>query len=258
MTTGSLDAPPRQAPSRVTIRDVAKAAGVSPSTVSRVMNGSPQIPQATRERILDLAQRLSYRPNAFARTLRGQRSGIIGVLTDDNEGVFANAMLRGLERVVADQGYSLFLGNTLGEAERERRHIRALMDRQVDGLILLDSVVARRSAPSGDIGQTPLVFLYCYTSALPVPCVIPDDRGGALLAVGHLISLGRRRIAYISGPRSGPLAWEASLLRQEGYLAALRQAGLVADPSLIEEGDWTEGSGFRAAQRLFALDQPPD
>lgn len=245
-------------PGRVTIRDVAGAAGVSPSTVSKTMNNSGNLTDSTRARVRAVAERMSYRPDAHARTLRGSRSGAIGVLTDDREGVFATAILRGLEQVAAHRDFSLFLCHTLGEAERERRHIHALMDRRVDGIILLDGVVARRSAPSADTGSIPLVFLYCYTDSMDIPSIVPDDRGGAELAVDHLASLGRRRIAHISGPRTGATAWQASTSRMEGYQASLRRAGLPFDSRLLEESDWTEGSGYLATHRLFDGIPPTD
>jgi LacI family transcriptional regulator, galactose operon repressor len=239
----------------VTIRDVARLAEVSPATVSKVLNHAPHVSDDARRRVLTAVAKLDYRPNGIARSLKAQRTRTLGLITDDLEGVFTTAMMRGVEDTASAQGFGVFLCNSYGDPVRERAHLEALVDKRVDGVILLSGYrVRERGAPAIPLGELPVVYLYQYTHDVPVPCVVPDDRGGAEVATRHLLGLGRRRIALINGPHH----YEATHLRLEGYRHALAEAEIPSDPALVRVGKWYEDSAYQLTRELFALPQPPD
>jgi LacI family transcriptional regulator len=123
--------------SPVTIRDVAQLAGVSPATVSKVMNDMPNVSSDARQRVMDAVYKLNFRPNTIARSLKKNRTLTIGLITDDIEGVFTMSMMRGVEDAASKNGYSVFLCNSYGDMAREKLHLDVLLSKQVDGVILL-------------------------------------------------------------------------------------------------------------------------
>lgn len=239
----------------VTIHDVAQLAEVSPATVSKVINDVPYVSEQTRQRVLAAIDKLNYRPNVIARSLRKSHTATIGLITDDLEGVFTMAMMRSIEEVASTQGFSVFLCNSYGEMSRERAHLEVLLAKQVSGIILMSGYKVReRGAPALELGRVPVVYLYQYTTDVDVPCIIPDDLGGGALGTRHLLELGRRRVGFINGP----LHFEASQQRLIGYQQALRNHGIAFDPALVRTGKWNEQSGYELAHELMALPQPPD
>ncbi|HET8894867.1 MAG TPA: LacI family DNA-binding transcriptional regulator [Gaiellaceae bacterium] len=242
-------------PSTVTIKDIARVAGVAPSTVSKALNGSAEVSEATRANVAAVATRLGYRPNSIARSLKVRRTHTLGVITNDREGAFTTAMVHGVADVASGHSFGVFLCNSYGGSSKERQHIELLLDKQVDGIILTGFKVEQRGAPAAPTGAVPLVYLYSYTSATDSPCILPDDEGGARLATKHLIGLGRRRIAFINGPPS----YEATHLRLTGYQSALEEHELPSDTALVlTAGDWNQDSGFRLAQQLMSRTERPD
>ena len=240
---------------RVTIRDVAQLADVSPATVSKVMNGAPHVSRSAQERVLAAISKLGYRPNSVARSLKLKSTATIGLVTDDLEGVFTMSMMRGVEEAVSAEGFSVFLCNSYGESARERQHLEVLVNKQVDGVILMSGYKVRnRAAPALPLKDIPVVYLYQYTRELSAPCVLPDDFGGAALGTEHLISSGRCRIALLNGP----YRYEATLSRLAGYRGALEAAGLPFNPALVRVAEWNESSGYALTRELLALPEPPD
>ena len=240
---------------RVTIRDVAQLADVSPATVSKVMNGAPHVSRSAQERVLAAISKLDYRPNSVARSLKLKSTATIGLVTDDLEGVFTMSMMRGVEEAVSAGGFSVFLCNSYGEPARERQHLEVLLNKQVDGVILMSGYrVQNRAAPALPLKNIPVVYLYQYTRELPAPCVLPDDFGGAALGTRQLLSGGRHRVALLNGP----YRYEATLLRLAGYRQALEEAQLPFDPALVRVAEWNESSGYRLTRELLALPEPPD
>jgi LacI family transcriptional regulator len=240
---------------RVTIHDVAQLAGVSPATVSKVLNDAPHVSRSARERVLNAVGKLEYRPNNIARSLKKQRTHTVGLITDDLKGVFTTPLMLGVEEAVSAEGFSVFLCNSHGEAARERAHLEVLLDKQVEGVILMSGYrVRERGLPALPLGALPNVYLYQYTRDGDAPSVIPDDRGGAAQGTLHLIGLGHRRIAFINGPHY----YEATHLRLEGYQESLALKGIPYDPSLVRVGKWHEDSGYRLTHELMALREPPD
>lgn len=242
-------------PERVTIRDVAQLAGVSTATVSKVLNDGAYVSASARERVHAAVGKLDYRPNTIARSLKKQRTHTIGLITDDLKGVFTMPLMLGVEEAVSAEGFGVFLCNSHGEPPRERSHLRMLLDKQVEGVILLSGYrVRERGAPTLPLGGLPIVYLYQYTRDVAAPSVIPDDRGGAELGTRHLLGLGRRRIGFINGPPH----YEATHRRLDGYRNALDQAGVAFDPALVRVGTWHQSSGYDLATELMALPDPPD
>ncbi|HYI23854.1 MAG TPA: LacI family DNA-binding transcriptional regulator, partial [Thermomicrobiales bacterium] len=240
---------------QVTIRDVAQLAGVSTATVSKVLNNAPHVSDSAKERVHLAIGKLGYRPNAVARSLKAKRTRTIGLITDDLEGVFTASMMRGVEEATNQQGLSVLLCNSYGAHDRERAHLAVLLDKQVDGIILMSGYrVRERAAPALDTHHVPIVFLYHYTQDVRVPCVIPDDYGGGWLGASHLASNGRTRIGLINGPPH----YEATYHRHRGVVDALREAGLVLDPTLVRSGKWDETHGYLMARELVSLSNPPD
>jgi LacI family transcriptional regulator len=239
----------------VTIKDVAQLAGVSPATVSKVLNGARHVSVDAQERVQAAVSKLNFRPNIIAQSLKKNRTLTIGLITDDLEGVFTMSMMRGIEEATSGQGFSVFLCNSYGDMAREKAHLEVLLAQQVEGIILLSGYrVRQRGAPALPLGTLPVVYLYQYTYDIDTPCVIPDDMGGAKLGAQQLVAAGRRRIAFINGPAH----YEVTHERLAGYREALEESGLAFDPALVRVGKWHENSGYALAQELMALPQPPD
>ena len=239
----------------ITIREVAQLANVSPATVSKVLNGAPHVSASAKERVLSAISMLNFRPNTIARSLKKSQTATIGLLTDDIEGVFTMSMMRGVEAAASAQGFSVFLCNSYGNMDLEKAHLEVLLAKQVEGIVLLSGYrVRQRGAPALPLGTIPVVYLYQYTHDIPAPSIIPDDVSGARMATEHLIAVGRRRIAFISGP----IRYEATHSRTQGYQQALVEAGLTFDPALVRVGKWHETAGYLAARELMNLAQPPN
>ena len=240
----------------ITIKDVAQLAEVSTATVSKVMNGSSRISTETIERVNQAIEKLNYRPNSIARSLRQNKTRTIGLLNNSksNKNTFVLQLMVGVEEEARAHGFSTFLCNSAASQAQEKEYLDMLLDKQVDGLIFLNNVVKNRALPDAVLGNTPFVFLNQYSSQPGYPSVIPDDYQGALTATEHLIKLGHTRVAFVNGR----LKHEACAHRLRGYKDALNKAGLEPDSSLIEGQDtWNEEGGYKSAKRLLSLAQPP-
>ena len=249
------EAPPRPPVPRApaTIRDVARAAGVSIGTVSKVLNKTGAIAPATRERVAAVARSLQFRPNALAQSLHSGLSGSIGLISNDSFGRFTMPIMAGLEGVLAPLGIGVFMSSATDDPAREAAHIAQMMAKQIDGLV----ITARRSdhRPGVRLGGlgVPVIHVFSHSDDDDALTLLPDDQGGARLAVDHLVALGRRRIAHVTGPAH----FEAVQLRLAGYLAALADAGLAPLPCL--HGKWSESWGRDAVAELYAgSGQGPD
>ena len=230
----------------VTLDMVAQRAGVSPSTVSRILNGTASVSGAKKLAVDAAIQQLNFRPNPVARGLAGGRTWSIGVVTQTISSPFYGEALRGIEDVLEPAGYlPIFVSGHWHETD-ERKAIEALLSRRVDGVIVL-------------AGRLPNRVLQRYAKSLPMVVVGReltgpgmfsldfDNRAGGLLATQHLIECGHTRIAFIAGDP----AHQDALDREAGYRAALEKAGIAFDPALVMAGDFTEASGLMAVNRLL-------
>ena len=233
-----------------TIHDVARAAGVSISTVSKALNGTGSLSEQTRKRVLEAVRALSFRPNLLARSLHTGLSGSVGLISNDSFGRFTMPIMEGLEGVLSQSGIGVFMVNATDDAERERAHLDQLLSKQIDGLI----VTARRAdrRPSVDLSGIglPVIYVFSQGDAPGALTLLPDDKHGARMATDHLVQRGRRRIAHITGPRD----FEAVRLRAEGWQEGLAAAGLKPYPVL--HGNWTEAWGRTATAQLMSGPRP--
>lgn len=245
MSAGDGDARAGRGPVR--LRDVATAAGVDPSVVSRVLSRDPRlsIREETRQRVLEVVSRLNYRPNTAARTLKTARSMAIGMVVPDLANVVYSAIATGVEQVASTAGYVLLVAT--GSAVQ---HLRVLVGR-VDGL-LITIATSETLNPEDLLGPVP-VLLVNRKEPLGIPSIIVDDEAGAILATEHLISLEHREIAHIAGPQEADTARR----RLSGYRTALQRAGLPAPPERVAEVPFDEAGGHLAATRLLRANPRP-
>jgi LacI family transcriptional regulator len=234
-------------PAGVTLGMVAEHAGVSPSTVSRILNGTAIVSDEKRAAVDSAIAKLGFVPNPMARGLAGGRTLSIGVVTQAIDSPFYGAALRGIEVDLGVAGYSPLFMSGHWRSDVESRCIEVLRARRVDGLIVLtgrlSDAVLRAVARS-----TPVVVTGRSLKGANLVSLDFDNREGARLATRHLLELGHRRIAFIAGDPEHPDATE----RQTGYQEALEAAGLRVDPQLVQQGDFTEHSGLTAVERLLA------
>ena len=232
-----------------TIRDVAARAGVSHQTVSRVINDSPRVTEATRQRVRSAIRELSYVPSPMARGLISNQTRSIGVVADDISDHFFARMIAGAEAEARRRGYYLMIGSVEPDDD-EAGYLRLMLERRVEGLILArpsvpltsENVQAARSA------AVPLVAVGS-TGLQGVPVVDVDNRQGGYDATRYLLQQGHRRLATIVGPKG----WPSAVARFEGYRQALQEAGVAEDPELVEHASgWGLESGQAAAASLRA------
>lgn len=238
---------------RATIKDVARACGVAPSTVSNALSGSGYVRDDTRAQVLDAAKRLGYRASSVARGLRMQRSWSVGLLLADIANPWFPELVRGVEDVLWSAQINLVLCNTDYQAEKEDTYLRHLIDKRVDGLILASTGAESPAVPRLQAEGVPLVMLNRRHGSVATDYVGMDNKGGVAAAVAHLAELGHSRIGFIAGRISSSAASE----RREGYLFAMAAHFGAAPPELIAQGDYSIVSGFEATRRLLALTPPP-
>jgi|HigsolmetaAR203D_1030402.scaffolds.fasta_scaffold00859_7 Transcriptional regulators len=235
---------------RVTIRDVAKIAGVSPATVSLVLGGDPRVNEKTRKHVLDTVERLQYTPNEIGRIMRSQRIGAIAfIIPNTSSHVFSHPyfsqLLEGMTEVMNRYNYNLLISTTPNEKDEAVAYDKILRNRRADGIILSSASIhddnLLRAADSG----YPVVYLgkWFHPDVLTVE---RDDFGGAYQATEHLIKLGRRRIVHVSGP----LDHQESLDRLEGYKQALADHKILFENEWLVEKDFSRESGYRAGMEL--------
>ncbi len=239
----------------LTIRDVAQLADVSIGTASKALNNSGSLRQETRDRVIAAARELGFRPNVLAQSLHRGQSLTVGMISTDSFGRFTMPIMEGLEECLTDRHMAVFMCNATDDREREALHVESLLGKRVDGIV----VTARRSdrrprllTPTSDV---PVIYVFTQVDEPDAWCLLPDDEGGAVLATQHLIGLGRRRIAHITGPER----FEAVRLRAEGYRKTLAAAGLDTPGAFYLPGIWSEGWGREAVAQLFrGRDPGPD
>lgn len=237
---------------RATVQDVAKTAGVSVGTVSRVLNGSPAVSASSREKVAGAIRQLNYRPLASARDLRRDRTMRILALSKNLESPVISEAFRGFGDAAALSGYVSLIAPTSGDLEREQQLVDMLRNGSVDGLILFSPTM-----PDGDIEalaeQLSVVQVCEIVDSEAAFGVSIDDRQAAYDITRHLIGTGARRLAII-----GNRAARSGRLREQGFREALSEAGLAAEQGLFANGDFDFHAGRRLTRELLAMDRLPD
>jgi LacI family transcriptional regulator len=244
----TLDQSPKSLtpPKKPTLGMVAELAGVSPSTVSRILNGTAKVSPNKMAAVSEAIDMLQFRPDPAARSLAGGRTMSVGVLTQFIDSPYYGEALRGMEDVLRQHQYvPLFTSGHWNEVE-ERERLTLLQERKVDGIIVLTGRVSDQTLL--DIAQDlPIVVIGRKLQGPQVFSIDIDNFEGSRMATRHLISLGHRSIGYVSGPMDHKDAIE----RLEGYKRELQEKQLPFDPALVVEGDFQESGGFRAMSRLL-------
>lgn len=238
-----------------TMKDVARLAGVSTSTVSHVINNDRYVSDPVREKVESAVKQLNYAPSALARSLKLNQTRTIGMLITASTNPFYSELVRGVERSCFERGYSLVLCNTEGDEQRMNRNLETLLQKRVDGLLLLctethqpsPAIIARYPA-------IPIVMMDWEPFSGPSDLIQDNSLLGGDMATQYLIDKGYQRIACITGP----LDKTPSRLRLEGYRAAMSRAGLTIPVGYEITGDFEFSGGYQAMQSLLALPERPD
>jgi LacI family transcriptional regulator len=229
-----------------TMSDVARLAGVSVSTVSRILNGTARVSSDKRESVEAAVKKLQFRPNLSARSLRSGSTQTIGILTQDLESPYFTGGTKGIEQGLEGSGFAPLVVPGHWNRQEELDRARLLMARKVDAMIILGGSL--EDAQVVEMAQRqPIAVTGRQLRAPNVFSFHVDHVAGAQMATQHLIGLGHRRIAHIAGPTNHPDAIE----RKEGFLRAHRDAGLSVDPRLVVDGDYLEEGGLLAVRRLL-------
>ena len=239
----------------VSIKDIAKEAGVTPGTVSRALRDSPRVSPETKKRIQHLADEMGYAPDAQARSLVTGRTQTIGVVVTTMTDPFIGSIVQAIESAAYDQGYAVILASSNDIPEREIASAKMLQSRRVDGVIVTSSRVGILYQESLDQLRVPVVLInsLAQQGGRQTFTVSVDNTHGGYLATKHLIQKGHRRIGYVAAPADR----SDSVKRMAGHRDALTEVGIDSDSSLVVQGTGGAGGGQRALLELLSLDDAP-
>ncbi|MCS7240682.1 MAG: LacI family transcriptional regulator [Candidatus Bipolaricaulota bacterium] len=237
----------------VTIKDIAKAAGVAPSTVSRALNDSPLISVETKRRIQRLAQRLGYERNELARGLVKGSFGALGLIVPDIINPFFAEITKGVEEAARERGFGVVLCTTEGDEAREEEYLRLLQRKRVDGLILASVTLDDPYLQKLQHSKIPFVLVSRLSKGIEAPYVVVDDKKGGRLATEHLADLGHKHIAFVGGPSNV----HASRERMSAYRAVLSERGLPLKREWIVFASFTQEAGREVGRRLLSQSERP-
>jgi LacI family transcriptional regulator len=240
---------------QITIKDIARILGISPSTVSRALKNHPDISTATKFAVNELAEKLKYEPNAVALSLKHSRSNTIGVIIPEIVHYFFSSVISGIEDVAYDAGFTVIICQSNERYDREVANVKALLSHRVDGVLVSVSKETKQFDHFHAIQerQVPIVFFDRIVPEIKTDQVIIDDKHASYIATKHMIDGGRKRIAHFAGPQNLLIGQE----RKVGYLQALQEAGLPIDPKLVVVADSFE-KAIKATNKLLELETPPD
>ena len=235
------------------MRDVAERAGVSVTSVSHVINETRPVSDELRRRVLAAMDDLDYQPNRLARSLRRGQTHTIGMIIPDSANPFFAEMARGVEDTSFESGYNVILCNSDGDLNKERLYTNVLIEKRVDGILFIAAGLSTNGVLDLQAQKTPLVVVDRDLPDASVDSVLTDNAQGGWLATRHLIDLGHRRIACITGPSDVTPSAE----RVIGYRQALAEGDIPIDEALIVRGDFQYESAYRASIRLLQTEDPP-
>lgn len=240
---------------QVTIKDIAKELGVSISTVSRALKDHPDISPQTKKMVRDLVEKMKYKPNAIALSLRNQRTNIIGVIVPEIVHHFFSSVISGIDEEAVAAGYNVMFFQSNESYDREVLNIQSIINSRADGLLIS---VAKGTKKFGHIRQliennTPVVFFDRACDEIETDKVIVDDFEGAFNAVDYLIKTGCRRIAHFAGPQHLQIAYQ----RKRGYISALEKNGIKVDEDIVFQCDTYEDA-METTRILMSKSRIPD
>ncbi|MEW9670967.1 catabolite control protein A [Ammoniphilus sp. 3BR4] len=238
----------------ITIYDVAREAGVSMATVSRVVNGNPNVKPTTRKKVLGAIERLGYRPNAVARGLASKKTTTVGVVIPDIASAFFAELARGIDDIASMYKYNIILCDSDQRLEKEVHLINTLLEKQVDGIVFMGREISDEHLQVFNTSSVPVVLAGTKESSEEHPSVNIDHRQAGYDATMRLIQGGHQRIAMVTGPFQDPLA---GVERFEGYRQALTDSGISFRQDYVISGKLSYEAGLEAAQAFMSLEEPP-
>ena len=240
-------------PIMVKIKDVADAAGVSTATVSRVLANKPHVRQEVKAHVMEVVKKLNYRPNRVARSLRSQKSTIIGLIVSDIENPFFQQVGRAVEDAAHEQGYSVMLCNNDEDPDKEQRYLHLIRDENLAGVILSPTRQTADNFPASSELNIPMVVIDRRVSNADVDNILIDNVQAAHAITTHLIEHRYRRIGAIFGMGS-----TTGRERREGFVRALKADDLQPSTDLVKYANPREEDGFNTTMKLLQLSDPPD
>lgn len=238
----------------ITIYDVAREANVSMATVSRVVNGNPNVKPTTRKKVMEVIDRLGYRPNAVARGLASKKTTTVGVIIPDISNVIFAELARGIEDIATMYNYNIILSNSDQNHDKELRLFNTMLGKQVDGLVFMGGNITQELVAEFEKSPVPIVLAGSMEESGKIASVNIDHEQAVYDVVTNLVEKGHKEIAVVIGPLHEPINSEKKLA---GYRRALSEAGIEYREDLIVEGDYTYDSGIEAFDKLLEAEKRP-
>ncbi|UJL45094.1 catabolite control protein A [Virgibacillus sp. NKC19-16] len=237
----------------ITIYDVAREANVSMATVSRVVNGNPNVKPTTRKKVLNTIEELGYRPNAVARGLASKKTTTVGAIIPDISSIFFAELARGIEDIATMYKYNMILSNSDQNKDKELQLINTMLEKQVDGILFMGGNITEEHVQQFQSSSVPVVLAATYDKSEVIPSVNIDYQEAAYEATKFLIDNGNEHPAFISGQADTQINQQ----KYNGYMRALEESPVSINENLIIKGEYTYDSGIEAAQVLLSLQEKP-
>jgi LacI family transcriptional regulator len=238
----------------ITIYDVAREANVSMATVSRVVNGNPNVKPTTRKKVLEAIERLGYRPNAVARGLASKKTTTVGVIIPDIASIFFAELARGIEDIATMYKYNIILSNSDQNKDKELHLLNTMLGKQVDGIVFMGGNITEEHVEEFKKSPVPIVLAATIEASKQIPSVNIDYKQAAFDAVTVMLEKGHKDVAFVSGPLHDLINKDEKL---EGYRHALESKGVSYREEYVVEGDYSYDSGIEGYEKLSELSQMP-
>ncbi|WP_409302217.1 catabolite control protein A [Peribacillus sp. SCS-155] len=237
----------------VTIYDVAREANVSMATVSRVVNGNPNVKPATRKKVLEVIERLGYRPNAVARGLASKKTTTVGVIIPDISSIFYAELARGIEDIATMYKYNIILSNSDENKDKEFHLLNTMLGKQVDGIVFMGSNITDEHVAEFKKSPVPIVLAGSLEESGQIPSVNIDYEAAAYDAVTQFVQGGHKNVAFLAGNSEEPINQK----KLQGYKRALSDAGISFNEANVVEGDYTYDSGIESFDKILESEDNP-
>ncbi|WP_170007951.1 catabolite control protein A [Bacillus fonticola] len=238
----------------ITIYDVAREANVSMATVSRVVNGNPNVKPVTRKKVLDVIERLGYRPNAVARGLASKKTTTVGVIIPDISSIFYAELARGIEDIATMYNYNIILSNSDQNKDKELHLIQTMLGKQVDGIVFMGGYITEEHVQEFEKTSVPIVLASSLEESKRIPSVNINYEQATYDAIKMFLDKGHQHVGFVVGPMREPIN---STHKMKGYERALEEAAVPYDEAFVIEGDYTYDAGLEAVERLLNRENKP-